>query len=232
MTRQHYLVALIGLVASVTPATATELYTTGPDMLSYGSDGLLSTAYPYADLDHFTLAMDSTVQQIQWSEWLPSGDTPGSVDWAITTDLVGGSGSMTGASNVVAQGTATPSYTLTANGAQGGNNIWSDTFGINVPLAAGTYYLWLGNSDAGWGFANQKSGDAQQWLNGSFSHLASGDFSFAISDAPAPSTPEPGSLILLGMGAATALGYSGWRRRGRCPRRPEPKEARNYRAPS
>ena len=208
---------LLGGVGQDSSCRAGILYTTGPDLLQYGSDGLPAVGGGYVDLDHFTLASNSTIQQIRWSEWVSSGSTPTTVDWAITTNLVGGGGSWTGATNVVANGTTALTFSLTASGREGNNDVYSSTFSLNVPLPAGTYYLWLGNADdslgvvAGWGYANQIGGNAEQWLNGNPRVGLSGDLSFEIDGVTASAVPEPSTLALLGIGTASLVGY-GWRR--------------------
>jgi hypothetical protein len=216
------LALLLSGVGQASRCRANTLYTTGPDILRYGSDGLPDVTGGYADLDHFTLASNSAVKQIRWSEWVATGATPTSVDWAITTNLAGGGGTWTGTSNVVASGTTTLTSSLTASGLQGGNDVYESTFHVNVPLSAGTYYLWLGNATdsfasdiPGWGYANQNGGNAEQWYNGNSRVGLSGDLSFEIDGVPnsASAAPEPASLTLLGIGAAGLLAHGPRKRR-------------------
>jgi hypothetical protein len=212
------LALLIGAWAHPSSCRADVLYYTGPDTLQYGPGNLPSVGGGYVDNDRFTLASDSTVTQIGWSEWLTSGLTPGTVDWAITTNLVGGGGPWTGGSNVVASGTATLSYTFIATvSTTPRSDVYWSTFGVNVPLSAGTYHLWLGNesngSVAGWGYASNSGGDSQQWLGGNLRFYGGGQYSFELDGTTAVLVPEPPTRALFGMAAVTGLASLGWRRR-------------------
>jgi hypothetical protein len=172
------------------------LFYSGPDQLHYSPIGLPGISDGYAVTDQFNLTAGSTVTEIGFSAWITSGDTPGTVSWAITTTP--------GLSDVLASGTgASLTNTLTASGVQGGNDVYWSTFDVSVPLSAGTYWLWLDNGTPatvglGWGITKD-SGAAEDFLsNGTFLLDLSETQSFELIGGPATATPEPSSLLLLG----------------------------------
>jgi hypothetical protein len=204
-------VCFLGVICAVAaaPALADTLYdnstSTSYQSTGWGIQSNLEIS------DSFTLAAPSTVSQISFGNWIASGDTLSSVDWAITTGPFSGS--------TLASGTATTFSTTLENSSPSldGWTVDSDLFSIPaLALSAGTYYLQLDNAvesadyftfwdlsngpSSGWGYNTAFPG---AYSLGSAS--GSGSQTFAIygssTDVPTP-TPEPSSLLLLGTGLA------------------------------
>ena len=217
----RYCIGLLTIVCSIVLAAncyATSILVyTGPDMNTYSPVGIPAIEGPYAVDDVFTLSSNSDITQIAWSDWLTHGTTPTGVDFAITTNVAPLSGVLTGASNVVASGVVgSLTNTLTASNVQGGNDVYWSQFAVNIPLSAGTYYLWLYNStptgaEPGWGFTSLASGAAQQFNNGNPHFSSAYRLSFELDGTTTASSavPEPATLTL------TALGLAGVFRRSR-----------------
>jgi hypothetical protein len=89
--------------------------------------------------DSFTLGSNSNVNGVGFAVWVISGETPTTVDWAITTSPFSG---------VIASGT---SASLTGNdlGTNGTGifDVFNESLsGLNVDLAAGNYWLQFSNA--------------------------------------------------------------------------------------
>jgi hypothetical protein len=195
------LVLCAALLLNAIPAAGSVLFYSGPDELRYGNFGLPSISHVYAVTDTFDMGSNSLVTQVGFSAWIPSGNVPSSVSWAITTTP--------GLANVIASGTGSVAVSLTASGVQGGNDVFWSTFSVNVPLVSGTYWLWLAdgmpavNGGFGWGYTNDNGVSEDFLSNGTFRGILGGTQSFEL-DGTASATPEPCSLLLLGSGLGLA----------------------------
>ncbi|HME00726.1 MAG TPA: PEP-CTERM sorting domain-containing protein [Terriglobia bacterium] len=201
--------ALCVTLFSANGRAGTVLFYSGPDELTWGPDGLLNISLGYAVTDPFNLPSASTVGEIGFSGWINPGYVPATVSWAITTTP--------GLSNVLASGTAASlTNSLTATGRGPGypyiNDVYWNTFDVNVPLAAGTYWLWLTDGapsagGLGWGYASNSGVSEDFFSNGTLNFVGTGTQSFALY-GPAPSTvPEPGTLALTASALLGAVGF-------------------------
>ena len=141
--------------------------------------------------DSFTLSAATDVESVHFGVWVFPGEIPDIVDFGISagpfgTDLAFGTGTL---SNVF----------QFSNGF--GADVYQSSFTFtSVDLAAGTYYITLGN-----GFST--IGDPLFWDENDGPSLAFentvgpiGSESFQIDGTPLNSTPEPGTLIMLATG--------------------------------
>ncbi len=200
------LVVLLLVLAGSSAYGSQVLFYSGPDQLTYGNFGLPSIADGYAVTDNFTIASNSTVGTIGFSAWILSGNTPTTIFWAITTTP--------GLTSVLGSGTASLNNALTASNVQGGNDVFWSQFNVNVPLASGSYWLWLSMGTpsltaVGWGYTNNSGVSEDFFDNGTYRLTLGGTQSFELL-SPSTSTPEPAGLVLFGSGV---LGLSGLVRR-------------------
>jgi len=178
------------LISCLTCSASQVLFRTGPDQLMFDSNGhglpsiSTNSTGAYAATDTFTLSASSIVQAVSFSAWLDLGVKPSSVSWAITS--APGSG-------VITSGTGALSYVLSAPDVCGCDVYWS-TFSLNVPLAAGNYWLLLsdGAPSMSWGLYKE-TGVSEQLRNGT-PFLSWGTQSFEVRGA---TVPEPGALSLI-----------------------------------
>jgi hypothetical protein len=185
-------VALLLTVAVPAVAAPIILYDNGP-IIGIG-DWSISGGFVVSD--SFTLSAAAAVESLHFGVLVYAGDIPDAVDWGISaspfgTDLGFGKGTL---SNVYQR----PDIYLS-----------SFTF-TSVDLAAGTYYMSLGN-----GFTT--NGGPLFWIDNNGPSLAFenivgaiGSESFQVDGTPLNTTPEPGTLITLATGL---LGITGSIRR-------------------
>jgi hypothetical protein len=178
MARYLSLLVLV-LIVSVGPLNSAAdpiLFNSGADYLHdhpiWGTPGFCCG---YSVTDTFTLSSASTVTGIAFSAWaFPGNIPPSSLTWEITTSPNAG---------VLASGSASLSNSLTLADAGNSRSVYESSFPVNVPLAAGTYWLQLKNglpSELAWGFAKD-SGVSQQFLNGVFRVGPMGTQSFELT---------------------------------------------------
>jgi hypothetical protein len=194
-------IAACVLFAATTCFANQTLFYSGPDQLTYGNFNLPSVSGGFAVTDQFSV-VDSQVTEIGFSAWIPTGNVPTDVSWAITTSP--------GLSDVLESGTSSLSTSLTATGMEGGNDVFWSTFSVNFNLPAGTYWLWLShgqpelNGALGWGYTSNTGVSEDFFDDGTFRLLLGGTQSFALY-GNATTTPEPGSMLLLIAGGLTVV---------------------------
>jgi hypothetical protein len=214
---KKYLVCLSLLTAFAVsaPAFADTLYSDGPvdgNTNGFFIDGPVSGPYMQTISDGFIASLSGTVGVLDFAEWVPTGSTPTSVSWMLGTSAFGSdisSGSV---------GTVTSTFLFSNTF---GYDIYSDEVtGLSGSLVAGqTYYLTLGGANDSFG-SQYDAWDVDEGpatCTFAVDGAPVGDcgdggetFSLSTSSTPPPSTPEPGSLLLLGSGI---LGMAGVVRR-------------------
>ncbi len=199
------ILALMFLLAAAPASAGPVLYDNGP---VNGATTAFTINYGWTVTDTFDLSGASTVTGVNLAVWAYPGDTPESVDWAITTDYFG---------TTVPGGSGTADLNnvfLFTNGY--GYDIDQESFSIpGVALGAGTYWLQLSNAVVNSGdplYWDENNGASTAWQsnpgNGTAPYnLANWDGSggtgsetFQILGTSGAATPEPGSVLLLGSG--------------------------------
>ena len=159
----------------------------------------------YLEADNFSLSDAIYLTAVQyWTLQNDSTDYSGDTVWEIYQDASGLPGSLTASGDTAATGTATGKTTY-------GLAEYSCSFTINVPLAAGNYWLGLHNgSNSGipstsfyWAWSAGTGNSQSQDLSVTSSAWAtnSAELAFLLTTAP---TPEPTSFALIGCGLLTA----------------------------
>ena len=185
----------------------TLLYSDGPINGTLDAGGISQGRGPLSD--SFTVGGNSALTVAVVGLWLSPGDTPVAVDWEIGTTPFGSD---------IASGTSS-FFDQTNMGPNAGNfDIWQSSLDIGGAVHAGTTY-WFSLSNATtdptfsgddfvyWDVNNGPS-SAFQLANGSDHPV--GAQPFDIFGNPVTTTPEPGSILLLGSGL---LSLAGIRRR-------------------
>jgi hypothetical protein len=192
--------AVLSLCLGATSAIAqNDIYDNGP---TDGQTYAWTIDFGFAVSDTFSLSSASQVNGITFAAWLVGSDVLQTTEVAITSSEFGG----------------TSYFDQTVSFTQSGCVLNQDSFnvctekgsfGTNVNLAAGTYWLTLENADT------NTLNDPVYWDQNSGPSLASENAegtipseSFTIEGSSASSTgstPEPGSLVLSASGALAAF---------------------------
>ena len=193
---------LMCLALVVIPASASTLYSNGP--INGSIDGWTMN-FGYIVSNNFTLASASTVTAFDFGVWEYPGDTALTVDWSITGQENGGTVYGSGS------GAAISEVVISTNGY--GYQVSRDTVsGLNVILAAGTYWLNLQNAVTSQGnplYWDENDGPSLASEN-TIGSIGSEAFDILGQSTTTTTTPEPSSIMLLGSGI---LGLAGVLRR-------------------
>jgi len=201
------LVALMAVLALPYFASATILYTNGPISGVLQAWSIIPHFGPFVITDSFSLSGPSTITGADFGSWVNKGDTPLSVDWAITT------GPFTG--TTVASGTGSLGYTYLFTNALG-YDIGQDSFSIPLTtLPGGTYWFQLRsgvtamNGYMAWDINNGPSVAFQNVIGNVANYLFPGSNSDSFQIV---GTPLPPSVLLLGSGLLCLLGLRRFRK--------------------
>jgi hypothetical protein len=191
------------------PAFAQQLYNNGPT--NGNNDAYFIDVYQVSD--SFTVSPNAMISGFTIAEWVPTGETPLTIDWAFGTSSFGSD---------LQSGTGTPWSSLTllpcppyCGGGDGfGYSVWLSTSTFPYFNVAGgpnnTYWLTLTG-------ATDNSGGRDAWDINSGPSMAYHNLlgsipseSFTINGTERSTTPEPSSILLFGSGI---LGLAGVLRR-------------------
>ena len=173
--------AAAGSVTAASLASADTLYTNGP---ADGTIGAPSIAYGNEVADSFLLSSASTVSGFDFASWDYPTTTISSVGYAIeNTPAVPA---------ILSTANVTSSYLFTqANGYNVDNNAFSVA---PQTLAAGTYYLVLGQASGSGGYWDQNNGPSTSY--GPFGQR-DGSESFQVVGTAVSAAPEASTWLLL-----------------------------------
>lgn len=205
--RRLALLCAVPFLMGVPALAGTVLYDNGAIVGTQGFGAPTIGGSPVTD--SFLLASGSTITgTANVGLWITHGDSPFTVDWAITSSAFSG---------VLESGTAAWSSTfLFENAFQ--YDIYSGSFSIpNLSLAPGTYWLQLGNAvttpAASFSIFWDRSVGPSQAFDGPGIPDPAGSESFQIiGNVNTSGVPEPSSVLLIGSGL---LGLAGLGKRPR-----------------
>jgi hypothetical protein len=187
------------------------------DPISVICDG---TCTNFAVANSFTLAWNSTLSRVNFGSQMDTGDTISAVDWAISTgppfDPTTILASVTGAGVTPSLLVSYPPCTPSTVGPCG-YDVDTNYFSLpSVSLTAGTYYLVLQNAQSAYpAYWDENNGASSvgYWTDGSGTWYALSDgcdyFPGTSDTSPGScadsfqvlgTSPEPGTLVLLGTG--------------------------------
>ncbi len=203
MKLRLFLSAVLLAIASVPAVAQVDLYDNGP---TNGTTDGWTINFGYAVSDTFVLNGSASFGSMAFAAWLFPGDVLQSAEVSITSAEFGGT---TYLDQVV-------NFTQTSCvGNQYGYNVCAEFGNFNyVALAPGTYWLTLQNADVANGdpvYWDENSGPSQASQN-AIGTIPSESFTVGLgcgnggAGCGPPSTPEPGTLMLLGSGIAVLAG--------------------------
>lgn len=189
--------ALALFLAAVIPACATAIYSNGAVNGTVNSWNIASSTD--MTTDSFSVLSASTMSGFDFATWNSPGNVISTVTWAIGTTEFGSD---------VASGTSAVSSAFDfSGGATAPHDVDTNTVsGLSVGLSAGTTY-WLtlsGASLAGASWDQNSGPSAADWSSHGFpAPVASETFDI---NGGGISSPEPGSMGLLGAGVLAIMG--------------------------
>ena len=191
------------LALAVIPAVAQQtLYQNGS---LNGTVDAWTINFGYTVSDTFALTAASTVQDFHFYAWEFPGDAVLTVDWQITSAEFGGT--------TYGSGTAIVADGFVSVNQYGYDIDKIDVTGLNVALAAGTYWLNLDNAVSAQGnpvYWDENSGPSAASESALGTIPSEAFYITGTSSGGGGQTPEPSSIMLLGSGL---LGLAGLLRR-------------------
>jgi hypothetical protein len=189
-------IVLLALVAC--PASAQDdLYDNGP---TNGTTDGWTINFGFAVSNSFTISAGADVFSMNFAAWLTPGDVLQSAELSITSSEFGGVSYFDEVVNFTQSGCISNQY---------GYNVCTESSFFSGPfLNAGTYWLNLQNASVNTGdpvYWDENSGPSSASEN-SIGTIPSESFTLDPGTTTTGSTPEPGSILLIGFGLLTVAG--------------------------
>jgi hypothetical protein len=198
---------LFAIVLAAVPATAGTLYENGPIS---GTQDAWTINFGFVVSDTVTISGGtSTITGMAFGAWLEPGDTLTSVEVSFTSEEFGGTTYFDQVVNMSASNCFTNNY---------GFNVCQETGSFSgFSLPNGTYWMNLGNAstpngdpvywDQNGGIGCHSEGCPSQPSENTIGTIPAESFSVFGTVNSTGTTPEPGSLLLLGSGALAVVGW-------------------------